>query len=66
MHHCASHILLQGLPKSSATTQFAEDLYNRIPRASGTQPGQYQQQVRSCLCCLSEDSILLPVGHSVC
>ena len=37
----------QGLPKSSATTQFAEDLFNRIPRASGAQVGSYQQQERA-------------------
>ena len=34
------------MPKSSATSQFAEDLYNRIPRASSAQPGAYQQQER--------------------
>ena len=34
------------MPNSSATLRFAEDLYNRIPRASSSQPGTYQQQER--------------------
>ena len=37
---------VQGLPKSSATTSFAEDLFSRIPRSSGAQLGTYQQQER--------------------
>ena len=37
---------MQGLPASSATRQFAEDLYNRMPRSSSAQPGVYQAQER--------------------
>lgn len=43
---CLKACAVQGLPNSSSTRQFAEDLYNRIPRASSTQPGAYQQQER--------------------
>ena len=46
-YEVSSKLCMQGLPKSSATSQFAEDLYNRIPRASGAQAGSYQQQERA-------------------
>ena len=36
---------MQGLPNSTATQQFAEALFNRIPRASAA-PNAYQQQER--------------------